>query len=167
MTRKAMTVISRSAIIIMAMVTGVFFFWFVPYYAREYIASYPAYEKFFVPVLVWLFLFAAVIFACFVPSWMICGSVSNGEGVFTRKNVERLKLLSGLLFADSLIFPLGMAVIAMLGASSMFYLAILMPLVLFIFAAMGIICYIVGEMVEDVAEDRETIAEREREAGDP
>ena len=165
MTRKAMTTISQSAIIIMAMVTGVFFFWYVPHYAAAYVAEYPAYSRFYVPVLVWLFLFAAVIFACFIPSWKICASISNSEGAFTRNNVRRLRILSGLLFADAVIFPLGMGIIAVLGAFSMFSFAILMPLILFAFSAMGVVCYIVAEMVEDVAEDRERVAEEEKESG--
>ena len=155
MTRKAMTAISRCLIIIMAMLTAAFFFWYVPATAKSFIAERPQFTRFFLPGMIWIETFAAVIFACFVPSWGICSSVSNGEGVFTRKNVRRLRILSAFLFADALVFPAGLGLLMILGAFSMFSFAILMPIVIFVFGALGVICYIVAEMVEDVAEERE------------
>ena len=60
-----------------------------------------------------------------------------------------------LAFADALIFPAGMFVLAFMGAGSAPLTIIITPMVIFCCAAVGIVCYVLSRLIGDAAALRE------------
>lgn len=105
------------------------------------------------PHLAWLF--ALPIFGAMLPCWRIFGSISAPEGAFTRRNARDMRSISRLAFADALIFPAGMFVLAFMGAGSAPLTIIITPMVIFCCAAVGIVCYVLSRLIGDAAALRE------------
>ena len=90
-----------------------------------------------------------------LPCWSIFGSISAPEGAFTRRNARDMRSISRLAFADALIFPTGMFVLAFMGAGSAPLTIIITPMVIFCCAAVGIVCYVLSRLIGDAAALRE------------
>lgn len=67
----------------------------------------------------------------------------------------RLRLIAYLAFADAVIFPVGMVVIALLGGGFAALTLVITPLVTFAAAAVGFACYVLSRLVLDAAVLRE------------
>ena len=83
------------------------------------------------------------------------GSIARKGAAFTRENAARLRLIAYLAFADAVIFPVGMVVIALLGGGFAALTLVITPLVTFAAAAVGFACYVLSRLVLDAAVLRE------------
>ena len=118
MNTKTMTTLLRVVLLAAAVLCGIFFLWFLPSYGREVQQADPEFTWAYWPCLIWAWLFALPIFGAMLPCWRIFGSISAPEGAFTRRNARDMRSISRLAFADALIFPAGMFVLAFMGAGS-------------------------------------------------
>ena len=107
------------------------------------------------PCLVWAWAFAVPIFWAMVPAWRVCGSIAVKGMAFTGKNARDLRTVSRLAFADAVIFPAGMLIVAYLGAGSAPLTLLITPLVTFCCLAAGIVLYVLSRLVADAAALRE------------
>ena len=107
------------------------------------------------PCLVWAWAFAVPIFWALVPAWRVCGSIAVKGMAFTGKNARDLRTVSRLAFADAVIFPAGMLIVAYLGAGSAPLTLLITPLVTFCCLAAGIVLYVLSRLVADAAALRE------------
>ena len=155
MKTKTMTNLLRLVLVAAAALCGVFFFAFLPFYGRELVQCAPEYAALFWPCLVWAWLFALPIFGAMIPGWRIFGSISAPEGAFTRRNARDMRSISRLAFADALIFPAGMFVLAFMGAGSAPLTIVITPMVIFCCVAVGIVCYVLSRLIGDAAALRE------------
>ena len=138
-----------------AVLCGIFFLWFLPSYGQEVQQADPEFTWAYWPCLIWAWLFALPIFGAMLPCWRIFGSISAPEGAFTRRNARDMRSISRLAFADALIFPAGMFVLAFMGAGSAPLTIIITPMVIFCCAAVGIVCYVLSRLIGDAAALRE------------
>lgn len=116
MNTKTMTTLLRGVLLAAAVLCGIFFLWFLPSYGQEVQQADPEFTWAYWPCLIWAWLFALPIFGAMLPCWRIFGSISAPEGAFTRRNARDMRSISRLAFADALIFPAGMFVLAFMGA---------------------------------------------------
>lgn len=72
-----------------------------------------------------------------------------------RENARDLRTVSRLAFADAVIFPAGMLIVAYLGAGSAPLTLLITPLVTFFCLAAGIVLYVLSRLVADAAALRE------------
>ena len=107
------------------------------------------------PCLVWAWAFAVPVFWAMVPAWRVCGSIAVKGMAFTGKNARDLRTVSRLAFADAVIFPAGMLIVAYLGAGSAPLTLLITPLVTFCCLAAGIVLYVLSRLVADAAALRE------------
>ena len=83
----------------------------------------------------WAWAFAVPVFWALFPCWQVFGSIARKGAAFTRENAARLRLIAYLAFADAVIFPVGMVVIALLGGGFAALTLVITPLVTFAAAA--------------------------------
>ena len=138
-----------------AVLCGIFFLWFLPSYGQGVQQADPEFTWAYWPCLIWAWLFALPIFGAMLPCWRIFGSISAPEGAFTRRNARDMRSISRLAFADALIFPAGMFVLAFMGAGSAPLTIVITPMVIFCCAAVGIVCYVLSRLIGDAAALRE------------
>ena len=81
--------------------------------------------------------------------------LESGKRAFTGKNARDLRTVSRLAFADAVIFPAGMLIVAYLGAGSAPLTLLITPLVTFCCLAAGIVLYVLSRLVADAAALRE------------
>mgnify|MGYP003183778350 CR=1 FL=1 len=155
MNTKTMTTLLRVVLLAAAVLCGIFFLWFLPSYGQEVQQADPEFTWAYWPCLIWAWLFALPIFGAMLPCWRIFGSISAPEGAFTRRNARDMRSISRLAFADALIFPAGMFVLAFMGAGSAPLTIIITPMVIFCCAAVGIVCYVLSRLIGDAAALRE------------
>ncbi len=103
----------------------------------------------------WAWAFAVPVFWALFPCWQVFGSIARKGAAFTRENAARLRLIAYLAFADAVIFPVGMVVIALLGGGFAALTLVITPLVTFAAAAVGFACYVLSRLVLDAAVLRE------------
>lgn len=155
MNTKTMTTLLRAVLLAAAVLCGIFFLWFLPSYRQEVQQADPEFTWAYWPCLIWAWLFALPIFGAMLPGWRIFGSISAPEGAFTRRNARDMRSISHLAFADALIFPAGMFVLAFMGAGSAPLTIIITPMVIFCCVAVGIVCYVLSRLIGDAAALRE------------
>lgn len=109
----------------------VFFFLFLPFYGQDTVRYAPEFAWAYWPCLIWAWAFAVPIFWAMVPAWRVCGSIAVKGMAFTGKNARDLRTVSRLAFADAVIFPAGMLIVAYLGAGSAPLTLLITPLVTF------------------------------------
>lgn len=119
MNTKTMTTLLRGVLLAAAVLCGIFFLWFLPSYGQEVQQADPEFTWAYWPCLIWAWLFALPIFGAMLPCWRIFGSISAPEGAFTRRNARDMRSISRLAFADALIFPAGMFVLAFMGPAAL------------------------------------------------
>ena len=95
------------------------------------------------------------IFWAMVPAWRVCGSIAVKGMAFTGENARDLRTVSRLAFADAVIFPAGMLIVAYLGAGSAPLTLLITPLVTFFCLAAGIVLYVLSRLGADAAALRE------------
>ena len=134
---------------------AVFFFLFLPFYGTDTVRAAPEFAWAYWPCLVWAWAFAVPIFWAMVPAWRVCGSIAVKGMAFTGKNARDLRTVSRLAFADAVIFPAGMLIVAYLGAGSAPLTLLITPLVTFCCLAAGIVLYVLSRLVADAAALRE------------
>lgn len=134
---------------------AVFFFLFLPFYGQDTVRYAPEFAWAYWPCLVWAWAFALPILWALVPAWRVCGSIAVKGGAFTRHNARDLRTISRLAFADAVIFPAGMLIVAYLGAGSAPLTLLITPLVTFCCLAAGIVLYVLSRLVADAAALRE------------
>ena len=134
---------------------AVFFFLFLPFYGTDTVRAAPEFAWAYWPCLVWAWAFAVPIFWALVPAWRVCGSIAVKGMAFTGKNARDLRTVSRLAFADAVIFPAGMLIVAYLGAGSAPLTLLITPLVTFFCLAAGIVLYVLSRLVADAAALRE------------
>ena len=134
MKQKNMSRLLQALLLIAGLLGAVFFFAFLPFYGRELVQCAPEYAA-----------------LC----WQVFGSIARKGAAFTRENAARLRLIAYLAFADAVIFPVGMVVIALLGGGFAALTLVITPLVTFAAAAVGFACYVLSRLVLDAAVLRE------------
>ena len=133
----------------------VFFFLFLPFYGQDTVRYAPEFAWAYWPCLIWAWAFAVPIFWAMVPAWRVCGSIAVKGMAFTGENARDLRTVSRLAFADAVIFPAGMLIVAYLGAGSAPLTLLITPLVTFFCLAAGIVLYVLSRLVADAAALRE------------
>lgn len=151
MKQKNMSRLLQALLLIAGLLGAVFFFAFLPFYGRELVQCAPKYAALFWPCLVWAWAFAVPVFWALFPCWQVFGSIARKGAAFTRENAARLRLIAYLAFADAVIFPVGMVVIALLGGGFAALTLVITPLVTFAAAAVGFACYVLSRLVLDAA----------------
>lgn len=155
MKQKNMSRLLQALLLIAGLLGAVFFFAFLPFYGRELVQCAPEYAALFWPCLVWAWVFAVPVFWALFPCWQVFGSIAHKGAAFTRENAARLRLIAYLAFADAVIFPVGMVVIALLGGGFAALTLVITPLVTFAAAAVGFACYVLSRLVLDATVLRE------------
>lgn len=124
-------------------------------YGQDTVRYAPEFAWAYWPCLIWAWAFAVPIFWAMVPAWRVCGSIAVKGMAFTGKNARDLRTVSRLAFADAVIFPAGMLIVAYLGAGSAPLTLLITPLVTFFCLAAGIVLYVLSRLVADAAALRE------------
>ena len=135
MKTKTMSALLRAVLLAAGLLLVVFFFLFLPFYGQDTVRYAPEFAWAYWPCLIWAWAFAVPIFWAMVPAWRVCGSIAVKGMAFTGKNARDLRTVSRLAFADAVIFPAGMLIVAYLGA--------------------GIVLYVLSRLVADAAALRE------------
>lgn len=156
MSKKAMTGWLRAALIVGAVLLCVLFFCLLPQYG-QYMARVeaPEFAYAYWPCLIWAWAFALPVFAALFPAWRVVSSISAPEGAFTRSNVHSLRLIAMLAFADAVIFPAGMLIVGVLGAGSPGLVVLVTPAMMFLCAAVGLVCLVLSRLVDEAVRLRE------------
>ena len=149
MKKKTMTHLLHAILVVAVLLGAVFFFGAVPLAGSEIRQANPEYGWAYVPCLIWAWAFAAPIFAAVIPCWRVFSGIAAPRGAFTRQNARSLRLIAWLAFADALIFPAGMLVLAFMGAGQPGLTVIVTPMVMFACAAVGIVALVLGHLVSD------------------
>ena len=152
MKKTTMTRLLHAALIVGAVLLAGLFFWAVPMYGK-YMATTeaPEFAYAYWPCLIWAWCFAVPIFAALIPAWRVCSSISAPEGAFTRPNARCLCWIAYLSFADAVIFPAGMLIVAALGAGSPGLVVLVTPTVIFSCVAVGIAALCLSHLVDEAA----------------
>ena len=145
----------RAVLLAAGALLAVFFFLFLPFYGTDTVRAAPEFAWAYWPCLVWAWAFAVPVFWAMVPAWRVCGSIAVKGMAFTGKNARDLRTVSRLAFADAVIFPAGMLIVAYLGAGSAPLTLLITPLVTFCCLAAGIVLYVLSRLVADAAALRE------------
>ena len=162
MKTKTMSALLRAVLLAAGLLLVVFFFLFLPFYGQDTVRYAPEFAWAYWPCLIWAWAFAVPIFWAMVPAWRVCGSIAVKGMAFTGKNARDLRTVSRLAFADAVIFPAGMLIVAYLGAGSAPLTFLITPLVTFFCLAAGIVLYVLSRLVADAAALREVEAARKR-----
>ena len=112
MKTKTMSALLRAVLLAAGALLAVFFFLFLPFYGQDTVRYAPEFAWAYWPCLVWAWAFALPILWALVPAWRVCGSIAVKGGAFTRHNARDLRTISCLAFADAVIFPAGMLIVA-------------------------------------------------------
>lgn len=156
MKTKTMSALLRAVLLAAGLLLVVFFFFlFLPFYGQDTVRYAPEFAWAYWPCLIWAWAFAVPIFWAMVPAWRVCGSIAVKGMAFTGKNARDLRTVSRLAFADAVIFPAGMLIVAYLGAGSAPLTLLITPLVTFFCLAAGIVLYVLSRLVADAAALRE------------
>ena len=115
MKTKTMSALLRAVLLAAGLLLVVFFFLFLPFYGQDTVRYAPEFAWAYWPCLIWAWAFAVPIFWAMVPAWRVCGSIAVKGMAFTGKNARDLRTVSRLAFADAVIFPAGMLIVASLG----------------------------------------------------
>ena len=150
MKTKTMSALLRAVLLAAGLLLVVFFFLFLPFYGQDTVRYAPEFAWAYWPCLIWAWAFAVPIFWAMVPAWRVCGSIAVKGMAFTGKNARDLRTVSRLAFADAVIFPAGMLIVAYLGAGSAPLTLLITPLVTFFCLAAGIVLYVLSRQ-EDPA----------------
>ena len=118
MKTKTMSALLRAVLLAAGLLLVVFFFLFLPFYGQDTVRYAPEFAWAYWPCLIWAWAFAVPIFWAMVPAWRVCGSIAVKGMAFTGENARDLRTVSRLAFADAVIFPAGMLIVAYLGAGS-------------------------------------------------
>lgn len=151
MTRKTMSRLLKTFLLIAAALAALFFFTFLPFYGHELMRTETEFAWAYWPCQIWAWIFAVPIFAAIFPAWEIFGSIEKTGEAFSHKNAKAFRLLSILAFSDAVIFPLGMITVAFMGAGSAPLTVLVTPVVIFLAAAVGTACYVMSRLVSDAA----------------
>ena len=155
MKTKTMSALLRAVLLAAGLLLVVFFFLFLPFCGQDTVRYAPEFAWAYWPCLIWAWAFAVPIFWAMVPAWRVCGSIAVKGMAFTGKNARDLRTVSRLAFADAVIFPAGMLIVAYLGAGSAPLTLLITPLVTFFCLAAGIVLYVLSRLVADAAALRE------------
>lgn len=155
MNRKTMTVFLQILLLGLTAAGCLFFFAFLPFYGSEMVRVNPEYEWAYLPCLIWAWLFAVPLFAAVIPAWRIFGTVKKKGGAFSAANAKRFRLIAVLLCSDGFLFPIGMFVMAWLGAGSAPLTLVISPAVFLFMNGAGFLCYVLSRLVQESAEMRE------------
>jgi len=156
MSKKAMTRLLHAILCIGALIAAGIFFGAVPLYG-QYMAqtAAPEFAYAYVPCLLWAWAFALPLFLAVIPAWRVVSSISDTRGAFCRANVRALRQIAYLAFADGVIFPLGMLIVAFMGAGAPGLTVLVTPAVIFACAAAGIAALCLSCLVAEAAALRE------------
>ena len=155
MKKTTMTRLLHAVLIVAAVLAGLMFFWWLPMLGREMALADPEFAWAYWPCLIWAWVFALPIFAAIYPAWQVFSSISAQEGAFTRQNAVCLRTIAILAFADAVIFPAGMVIVALMGAGQAGLTVLITPAVIFACAAVGIAALVLSHLVDDAAEMKE------------
>lgn len=92
--------------------------------------------------------------AC-VPAWQVIGTLREKRQAFCHSNTRRLRLAACFLWASALLLALTEAVLAMLGGALPVFSALIAPCVVMCLLIAGLLCFVLGRLVEESAEIRE------------
>lgn len=156
MGKKTMTRLLHGALVVAAVLAAGVFFWALPQYGM-YLARVeaPEFAYAYWPCLIWAWAFALPLFIAVAPAWRVITSISRPTGAFCRSNVSALRTVAGLAFADGVIFPLGMLVVAAMGAGSPALTVLVTPAVTFVCLAVGLVLLCLSHLVADAVTLRE------------
>ena len=157
MKTKTMSALLRAVLLAAGLLLVVFFFLFLPFYGQDTVRYAPEFAWAYWPCLIWAWAFAVPIFWAMVPAWRVCGSIAVKGMAFTGKNARDLRTVSRLAFADAVIFPAGMLIVAYLGAGSAPLTLLITPLVTFFCLAAGIVLYVLSRLVAEASSLRDEI----------
>ena len=155
MKTKTMTTLLHAVLLVAALLGGGFFFAALPAFGRQLAVTEAEFAWAYWPCLIWAWCFAVPIFAALIPAWQVFSSISAPEGAFTRTNARCLRWIAYLAFADGVIFPAGMLIVAALGAGQPGLTLVITPVVMFCCVAVGIAALCLGHLVGDAAELKE------------
>lgn len=139
-----------------ALIAAGIFFGAVPLYG-QYMAQTeaPEFAYAYWPCLLWAWAFALPLFVAVIPAWRVVTSISAPGGAFCRTNVRALRQIAYLAFADGVIFPVGMLIVACMGAGAPALTVLVTPAVIFACAAAGIAALCLSRLVQEAAVLRE------------
>jgi len=155
MTRKTMSNLLRAALLVGGVLCALFFFGFLPFFVQEQIRCELLEQKFFVPVMLFGFVLAVPVFVALFPCWEFFGSLREKGGAFTKRNAEIFKTVSRLALLDTVLFPVGVIVLALIGVGSAPLTVVGIPLGVFAGATVSLVCHVLSRMVGDAAALRE------------
>ena len=155
MKKTTMTRLLHAVLIVAAALAGLMFFWWLPTLGSQMALAEPEYAWAYWPCLIWAWIFALPIFAAIYPAWLVFSSISAPEGACTRLNARCLRAIAILAFADAVIFPAGMVILAFMGAGQPGLTVLVTPAVMFVCAAVGIAALVLSHLVDDAAEMKE------------
>ena len=155
MKKTTMTRLLHAVLIVAAVLAGLFYFAWLPMMGKEMAVADPEFAWAYWPCLIWAWVFALPVFAAIYPAWLVFSSISRPEGAFTRLNARCLRTIAILAFADAVIFPAGMLILAFMGAGQPGLTVLVTPAVMFVCAAVGIAALVLSHLVDDAAEMKE------------
>ncbi|MBQ2061824.1 MAG: DUF2975 domain-containing protein [Oscillospiraceae bacterium] len=155
MKKTTMTRLLHGVLIVAVLLAGLMFFAWLPMLGKEMAVTEPEFAWAYWPCLIWAWVFALPVFAAVYPAWLVCSSISAPGGAFTRQNARCLRVISLLAFADAVVFPAGMLILAFMGAGQPGLAVLVTPAVMFVCAAVGIAALVLSHLVDDAAEMKE------------
>lgn len=155
MSRKKMSVLLRMIIGLVILAAVVFFFLFLPFYGSEMVRCYPEYSWAYYPCLAFAWVFALPLFVTVFPAWQIVGTIKNMGEAFSLSNAKRFLTIAFCLCASGFIFPIGVIILAFLGAGTAPMTLVVSPLVFLGMNSLSFLCYVISRLVKEAAEIRE------------
>lgn len=155
MSRKTMSFFLHVILLLLVLAMIIFFFLFLPFYGSEIVRIDPSYAWAYRPCLIWAWSFALPLFACAIPAWRVFGTIRTKGATFSHANAKAFQQIALCLCCSAFIFPIGMLILAFMGAGSAPLTFLITPLVFLSLNALGFVCYVMSRLVLESAEIRE------------
>ena len=156
MKKQTMTRILHILLIVGAvLLIGVFFIG-LPIFGKDLATvDAPEFAYAYWPCLIWAWCFAVPIFAAMLPAWRIFSSISSQAGAFSHANARYFRWIAKLAFVDAVIFPVGMLIVASMGAGSPGLIVLGTPATIFACVTVGLVMLILSHLVDEAASLKE------------
>lgn len=155
MSRKTMSRMLRGALVIGGVLCGLFVFAFLPFYVKEQIRCEMAEAGCFWPCVSFGVILSLPVFAALVPCWEFFGTLREQGGAFTKRNALLFAQISRLALADTILFPVGVIVLAAMGYGFAALTVVGIPLGIFCGGTVSLVCHVLSRMVGEAAALRE------------